>query len=601
MFYLKNKIKMLSIPVMVAALSVSTAVNAEEIGKGTVSTVKEDEIVSTGTPAGEELIINEKGSYDISAEHSKVIVKAGAGKVTLKLNGSSLQTDTDDPVIMVEKDNHLKVKVEGDNILKSADTVIKVDDDSDITLSGEGTLRIESDGAGISGDTTVKSGQYEFNVKKAAIISGDDITIAGGNIRIESEEEAVNAENMIKIDKADVSEDSLEFDITGVKNAFKAKEITIDGGKYKTESTGESFDAENSLSIKKADIEIKSEGTGIKSGGEMTIADSVINVMETSDNKGGAPILASSPIALSNTKIFLAGTKEENMPEYNTDQKINEWNRKIKPGEQINIQTKEGENIHTATAEGRMNYIMYSDPDRGEELSLKGELTEDPTEETSSEETSSEETDDEASTENKEDAVPEETTTEDSQQADKEDAEENTEENQEKTEEAAKIIKEEDATEEIHPVEDASPLSSLNLTPNILQASDAEKVTFTDEGGGTTSASAETTSSTSATTQSSSSSGTTEAVQFGNSSTSSTTETTQSTESSTTESESTTGTTTSYESTTESTESQNNNNLVSTGVKTMDILMRAVAAVLGFLAATGAIYKIWERKQRQKQ
>lgn len=610
MFLSSKRLKLISTTTMVVALAMSTIVHAEDIGKGVVNGKEEKsetEIVSTGK-AAEDLIIDSKGTYDVTDDYKKVIVKADSGKVTINLIDAALYDS--DSVIDIEKNNNVHLKLKGDSAIESEKDSIKVNEDSSLTISGSGKITIVSDNSGISGNVTINNGKFDFNVDKNAINSNDLIDIKGGTFDINSREEAMISKDIVKIED---EENEVSIDIDDSNKGIKAKNVSIKGGDYNIDTREEAIDAEKELSINKSNLSIKTSASGIKSDGKIIIKDSEIEMQSAGKGSSCPPIDSSNPLELENTKILLCGTKTANMPGFNTKQKINEWEEEIKDGNSIRI-IADKEDAYSGIAHSDIDYVVYSNPDYEDALKLVAENVEKVSDEENTDITDEEkdtektkEDKDISSNENGDEKVEE---IEDGDiKTELSEDEENTEE-KEVQEEAAKIIKDEDQEEsDVHPVEDASPLSSLSLSPDILQASNVETVTF-DNNGGSTSASTESTSatteSTSTTTGSSNSS--TETVSFGDGSTSSTSSTTASTESTTeattesTESstESTTESTESTESTTESsettTETNGTSNLVSSSVKTMDVLMRIAIAALSLFALAGIIYKIRQRK-----
>jgi hypothetical protein len=147
-----------------------------------------------------EITITSGGTYDISgsAAEGRLMVKAGNADVTLNLNNVSLSSATR-TVFRVQSAGTVTVNlVSGTN--NSFLCTARVDDggdgincDTDMIITGEGSLAVSAYGNGIHGDgvLTIKNGNITVTNAEEGIEAAQ-INIEGGNIHVTTREDGVN-------------------------------------------------------------------------------------------------------------------------------------------------------------------------------------------------------------------------------------------------------------------------------------------------------------------------------------------------------------------------------------------------------------------------
>lgn len=157
---------------------------------------------------GADLYISGEGVYCLSGKAREVTVYVDAGKkdqVQLVLDGLEI-TNADEPCIFVQKAGKVFITLEGQSRL-SVGGPFREDGDSkadgviwskkDLTLNGTGSLTVESSDCGIvsKDNLSVTGGDLRIDAKGKAARAKDSIRIAGGRLNLHAGDDGLHAEN----------------------------------------------------------------------------------------------------------------------------------------------------------------------------------------------------------------------------------------------------------------------------------------------------------------------------------------------------------------------------------------------------------------------
>ncbi len=243
---------------------------------------------STITLADEDVTISEPGSYILTGtltDHSVTIDSAAEGKVKLVLDGVTMTSSVNSPIIVTAADEVVLILADGStNTITdtSAHTAAESDSDAtdaaifsmaDLTIGGSGTLEVNATATGVdgigskdglvilSGSISVAAGDDGIRGKDYVIVSGgtidvtstqdglkstneDDDTVGfiyltGGTVTIDAGDDGAHAEGDLLLSGG-------ELTINGSSEGLEGANIVIAGGTSKITSSDDGVNATQS-------------------------------------------------------------------------------------------------------------------------------------------------------------------------------------------------------------------------------------------------------------------------------------------------------------------------------------------------------------------
>lgn len=292
---------------------------------------------------GCDLTLNNAGTYIVSGEcaDGSITVKKGTTGVTLVLDGLTLE-NTDTAPIACNKSTEVKI-VAADlstNTLKDSvynnddiypdnanaeNAVIKCKDGSRVTICGNGTLNVYSEGKnGIkSGSTTEEEGEACLTVRDVelyvsttvndAISAEQELNILSGNITVDSADDGVKSDMILNIGA--LGTEGPTINVIKSYEGIEAAILNIYSGNITVHSEDDCVNAANSdlgrfdfeINIYGGNIYLTNEtGDGLDSNGTINISGGklVVWTPSTADNQ---PIDADGLITITGGTIFAAG------------------------------------------------------------------------------------------------------------------------------------------------------------------------------------------------------------------------------------------------------------------------------------------------------
>ena len=291
---------------------------------------------------GQDIEITSAGVYVLSGTATDVTIKVNAGdedKVQIVLNGVNI-TNSDSPAIyVVNADKVFVTTTDTENTLSVTGTFAADGDTNtdaaifskdDLVLNGVGTLNISSTANGVTSkdDLKITGGNIKINCEADAMEANESVAIADGNITIVTNKDGIHAEydeddtvgyvyicgGNIKIEAADdgihgttiTQIDGGTFDIDTYGEGIEATIVQINGGTVDVYAADDGINASAKslayypeLQINGGDVTI-SMGQGdtdaLDSNGALTITGGTIN------------ITAQSPFDYDGTGTFSGGT-----------------------------------------------------------------------------------------------------------------------------------------------------------------------------------------------------------------------------------------------------------------------------------------------------
>lgn len=203
-----------------------------------------------------EVTIGKEGTYILSGKctDGSVIVDAGDNdKIQIVLNGLDL-TSSKSPFIIKNADKvFITLADNSENTLSDASSYELTVDDStvdgaifskaDLTINGNGKLTV--------------NGNY-----KHAVVSKDDLVIAGGTLNVKSKSSGIDGKDCVKIKDADITVNSGSDAIrsTNTDETDSRGFVYINSGTFKLESTNDAVQAVSLLRIDGGDFNITTGG-----------------------------------------------------------------------------------------------------------------------------------------------------------------------------------------------------------------------------------------------------------------------------------------------------------------------------------------------------
>ncbi len=192
---------------------------------------------------GSTVTITEAGTYKVAGtlEDGSIIVDVGDEKVQILLYGVTM-TNTQGACINVLEADKVFITLDSNSTNSLTSTVVEGDSvdaaifaKSDLTLNGEGTLNIVSNGNGVTSkdDLVLTSGEYNIEAVNHGLDANDSISIKEITLNVVSGKDGLHCENSDDIEKGYIYIESGTFNIVAEGDGLDSSSIvTIDAGDF---------------------------------------------------------------------------------------------------------------------------------------------------------------------------------------------------------------------------------------------------------------------------------------------------------------------------------------------------------------------------------
>ena len=260
------------------------------------------------TASGTDVTITGNNTFIISGSTSNGSITVSCGssiKPQIVLAGLEL-TNPDGPAILIKSAKKATITLgEGTkNIisdgssysLTDAGTIIDgtIFSKCNLVLNGEGALTVNGNNAHaiVSKDNlTIAGGEYIINSKNTGICGKDSLKIADADITINAGTDALKSDNDLNADKGYIYIQNGNFNLNSVNDAIQAfNVVNIDGGSFniKTTSISSTLSAKaikggSGIAITGGDFVIVSEDDAIHSNGSVAISGGIFDIKSGDD------------------------------------------------------------------------------------------------------------------------------------------------------------------------------------------------------------------------------------------------------------------------------------------------------------------------------
>lgn len=286
--------------------------------------------------SGTTITISEGGTYLFSGtlEHGMVIVDANKeNEIEIILNNASIQCDDCAPVYVRQAGHVTLTLAEGsENTLTASGEFTSIDDNnidgaifskSDLTLSGTGALRIQSNyGHGVvsKDNLEVAGGAYTIETARHGLSGKDSILISNGELAITAEKDGLKSEGAlsvldgtIRIEKSDEGMEGKTITVQGGEISIQAEDDGLnasDGSGAQNEFPGNSENAEAYkdlyIRISGGKIDIDAKGDGIDSNGNLYVEGGEVYV-SGAENGGDSALDYTGEASITGGMVAAAG------------------------------------------------------------------------------------------------------------------------------------------------------------------------------------------------------------------------------------------------------------------------------------------------------
>ena len=328
----------------IAYINRDTNSNSTSITNNSASSISADytniDYGESSELVGEE--ITSGGSYDITGEHSTIIIDT-TDNVELKLDNATINGENG-PAIYVVSAKNVSIVLSGENTITS-NTTEDLDgaiySKSDLIFSGDGTLNITSNYDGIvSKDTLlINSGTYNITSQDDGIRGKDNVVIVDGVFNINSVSDGIKSSNDEDSSKGYIVIDNGTFNIKttgntsdGSSKGIKAvTSLEINGGTYTLNTVDDSIHCDGDISISGGAFNINSRDDGIHADGLVQISGGNISISASEGIEGTYVKIDNGTINISASDDGINATNKSN--KYSVLVEINGGDITIKMGQ----------------------------------------------------------------------------------------------------------------------------------------------------------------------------------------------------------------------------------------------------------------------------
>ena len=278
---------------------------------------------------GSTVRISAEGTYVVSgsSDDGYIIIEAAKCEIKLVLNGINL-TNLDGPAILVKDAKKVTFTIADgtNNILSDASSYTLYEGNAivdgaifakaELVFNGLGNLTVNGNNAHgiVSKDgITIADGNINVNSKSAGISGKDYLKIAGANITINAGTDGLKSDNMEDDGSGYIYIQNGTFNINSANDAIQAYNVlSIEGGTFniKTTSTLSTASAKGvkgvtGVAISGGTFEIDSQDDGIHSDGDVLISGGNITIFSGDDG-----IHANSNLDITNGDILIEESYE---------------------------------------------------------------------------------------------------------------------------------------------------------------------------------------------------------------------------------------------------------------------------------------------------
>ncbi len=262
--------------------------------------------------------ISEAGTYIVTGTSGNggISIAQGTRGVVLILKDLDL-TSSSGAALHIYSDAEVQIVIEGEVTITDATVpddpesydgaAIKVEDNSDITVTGDGTLKVEGnakDGIAAGTDSSlVIEGDMEINVqaKNDGVRSKGDVAVNKGKVTIKAGNDGIHSDKVLTVGEKDGS--GPEIKVTECKEGIEGAVVNIQGGKVdikasedgiEAELNDESSDSEDqeaantdlepSVNITGGDVKVEADASAIDSDGNVNLIDGKAEIHSGSES-----------------------------------------------------------------------------------------------------------------------------------------------------------------------------------------------------------------------------------------------------------------------------------------------------------------------------
>jgi len=247
-----------AIPVTLATGATSTDAEGVSVDGNTVTFTKAGSYILSGELEGGQIVIDLPGESD---------------KIQIVLNGVNITNSSSAGIYVKNADKVFVTTASGsENSIATTGDFVQTDENNvdgaiyskdDLVFNGEGTLKVScAAGHGIvsKNDLKITGGTYEISSASKALQGKDMVGIAGGTLSLNAGTDGIDSVD-VRIFDGDISITAGDEGINNdVSDENTNPTVTLAGGKVKIESTDDAIQSTGQVMISGADIDIVSGG-----------------------------------------------------------------------------------------------------------------------------------------------------------------------------------------------------------------------------------------------------------------------------------------------------------------------------------------------------
>ena len=261
--------------------------------------------------------ITDEGTYIIAGtlNDGMIVVNADdTDKLQIVLDGASITSSTSAPIYVAKaKKVFITLADNSNNVLANGGSFVAIDDSNidavvfsteNITFNGNGSLSIDSPtGHGISSkdDLVIAGGTYQINSTLRALDANDSVRIKDSTLALNSQKDAIHAENAEDVEKGFVYIRSGTVKIDSKGDGISASSyVQIDDGTFEIVTSNK----DKTVSIRS----IKASTNVYLGGGDFTLqsGDDVIKAKDSVTIAGGTFVMKADDDAINANAVFIS-------------------------------------------------------------------------------------------------------------------------------------------------------------------------------------------------------------------------------------------------------------------------------------------------------